>query len=98
GFGGGPATFFPFKSNWPPWHAQMTDFSPGSYWTVQLRCVQRAEKARSSPSGVRSRRPGSPPNLKMAPEFGWTSSGRPTDTDMTVDSAVSGGITNFKIG
>ena len=71
----------------------------GRYCTVQFRCVQIAENARSSPRAVLIRRAGRLPNLKICPVFGFTSLALiRTVTLATLDSAAAGGTRYRAIG
>src|SRR5215470_17855054 len=65
GFGGGPATFAPFRSYVPLWQAHQMALRSLRYWTVQSRCVHVADNARYSPSATLTRIPGSLPNWKI---------------------------------
>jgi hypothetical protein len=53
--------------------------------------VQIAEKARISPSGVRTTMPGLLPNLKMVPEFALIALAGPTTTLAVAGSPLGGG-------
>jgi len=89
----------PWRSKCPLWQAHQMWLKSGRYCTVHPRCVQTAEKALSSFSGVRMRIPGRLPNLKILPEFAgmsWAVKG--TVTEVEEDSAASGGIRNRVTG
>ena len=80
------------------WQAHQMCWKSGRYCTVQLRCVQTAENARTSPVAVRTRIPGFAPKRKILPEFGGSSESLPARTRLTGASATSGGITKRKTG
>ena len=63
------------------------------------RCVQIAEKARSSPDGVRRMMPASFPNLNTLAESGGMSSAlNDSVTLAAADSVLAGGTTYRAIG